>query len=148
MLAPLLGGLVLAFSWRVCNALEISIQSIGMMLLIGLSDSFPMADINGSLAVALAVAPSGTASSPVEPGVADVAPMLSLSHCDHASNGAKAAEPEFGTPVSPAFSPESGINYSSPYPQSPWEPLCYASQCIPFIRRNGAAIGNPPLIMR
>jgi hypothetical protein len=45
--------------------------------------------------------------------------MLFLSHCDHASNGAKAAEPEFGMPVSPAFSPESGINYSPSYPQRP-----------------------------
>jgi hypothetical protein len=37
---------------------------------------------------------------------------LSLSHCDHASNGAKAAEPEFGTPVSPPLPPESVINRS------------------------------------
>jgi hypothetical protein len=43
--------------------------------------------------------------------------MWFLSHSDHASNGAKAAEADLGTPVSPAFSPESGIKYPSSYPQ-------------------------------
>jgi hypothetical protein len=82
-----------------------------MMLLMGLaSDSFPMADINGSLAVA----PSAPASLPVKPWVADMAPMLFLSHSDHASNGAKAAELAFGEPVSPLLPLESVINRSFP----------------------------------
>jgi hypothetical protein len=55
-----------------------------------------------------------------------MAPMLFLSHSDHASNGAKAAEPEFGMPVSLAFSPKSGINYSPSYLQTP---LCYTLYC-------------------
>jgi hypothetical protein len=77
-----------------------------------------MADINGSLAVA----PSVPASSPAEPWVADVAPMLFLSHSDHASNGAKAAEPEFREPVSPPLPLESVINPSFP---STERLLCY-----------------------
>jgi hypothetical protein len=67
-----------------------------------------MADINGSLPVA----PADSASSPVEPGVADMAPMLFLSHSDHASIGAEAAEPEFGSPVSPLLPLESVISRS------------------------------------
>src|SRR5919112_1452870 len=105
--------------WRVCSALEISIQLIGMMLLMGLYDSSPRADINGSLAVA----PTGTvcASSAVKPGGAVMLPelpMLVLSHSAHASNGAKTGEPKFATPVSPAFPPKSAISYSSSYTPS------------------------------
>jgi hypothetical protein len=98
----------------------------------GLSDSFPMADING----AGAVAPSGTASaaavasssSPLEPGDTDMAPMLFLSHCDHASNGAKAGEPEeFGTPVSTPLPLESVIKRSV----SSTEGACVACHMLP-----------------
>jgi hypothetical protein len=65
----------------------------------------------------LAVAPSGTApaSSPVEPGGADMLLILLLSHSAHASNGAKIAEPEFGTPVSLALPLEADTSYSSAY---------------------------------
>jgi hypothetical protein len=66
-----------------------------------------MTDTNGLLAVA----PSGSApaSSPVKPGDADMLPILLLSHSDHASYGAKIAEPEFGTPVALALPPEADI---------------------------------------